>query len=214
MEASQEDECPSFRKQEPLKPSELPPIPMPEEPMKRKKHKKLRSRAYDLAFDVKACCEVTPRTEKEQELFAYATKQIREVIVDCEEKANKAQCQANTYRLIHIASSIATITLGGATALVSGFIGEQYSVAAMGAAIFLIQGANEIFKIGHRGVFYKMASIRLRDIYRSANENLIHIDSGKELLRYAHKIQEDVDSLDLSIFKYSYNPEVDETTEV
>ena len=152
--------------------------------------------------------QVTLSTPPMTDEAKYGYEQINNIIKCCEQKSTDARCKANTFRIFNIGISLLIIICGVlATAILAMSDSEDYITIALTAIITLVQTIHEIFRIGQRGVYYKYASIRLRSLLRLVREDVFKLSSGLEMIRYAHRIQKEIDDLDLNMFKLSYGPE-------
>ena len=144
----------------------------------------------------------------DNEELAFAKDQIQHLIVECENKARWAQCKANLFRLLNISVSLLIIVTGSIIGVVSSVQPEKnYIAIVLGFGITTIQTVHDLFRLGHRGIFYKYASLRLRNILHSARESLIALHNGKDLLRFSNHMQREIDDLDFTMFKISYGPD-------
>lgn len=139
---------------------------------------------------------------------ALARDELIELIYEAEEKAYASQCRANLYRFLSIILSITFILLtaiSSVTILVSSKM--KYVVAVMCAVAAVIKTLYEAFKIGDRGIFFKYASIQLKNIVWSAKEAMLYLNDWAETYRFINHIRREIDRLDLTVFRMSYGPD-------
>ena len=141
-------------------------------------------------------------------LPATNTDILTAVIIEAENQAAKALCQANLYRLISVLCSLFHIVGGTTIAVLSASDSDlRFYVTGLGAIITAIHVFYWVFKIGEKGSFFKHANIKLKDVAWAAREAALSMKDEREKIRYAVHLHKEIDQLDLSMFKMSYNTE-------
>ena len=65
----------------------------------------------------------------------------------------------------------------------------------------------DLFGLGQRGISYQYVSYQLREKLRKSREAMMFINSGDEMFHYAQHVREEIDGIEMNLFKASYGPE-------
>lgn len=152
-------------------------------------------------------------SEEDEELIKYTNELFLSIIEQCRNKSKGAIYKANTYRFFNITGSLWVILVGCimGTVLVTTDI-DPYITASLSFSISIVQAIMEIFRIGQRGIYFKQMSLKVKHILRTAHENLISGSSPKEMLTFGNQLQQQLDDLELNMFKMSYGPNINNNT--
>ncbi len=74
-------------------------------------------------------------------------------------------------------------------------------------AIAIIKGVYDLFGLNQRGINYQYASHQFKDKLRKSREAMMFLDNGDEMFHYAQHVREEIDDIELNLFKTSYGPE-------
>lgn len=135
-------------------------------------------------------------------------KEILEVISDLARKSKKNSHFADIHRCFNYVVSAIIIFGSGLVGVALAFDDyENKYVIWASFAISIIKGIYDLFSLNQRGINYQYASHQLREKLRKSREAMMFLDNGDEMFHYAQHVREEIDNIELDLFKTSYGPE-------
>ena len=133
---------------------------------------------------------------------------LKKIIEECKLKTINTQKKAKLYRIFNLITNLFIIV----GSLFIGFIESQrenklYSYIILSFLISIIKGLHMILRLGQRGTYFKYASIKYQKLITIANDKLFYLTNNSELKRLDHQLRIEMDELNLSLYKVSYDPD-------
>ena len=135
-------------------------------------------------------------------------KEILEVIGDLAKKSKNNSYFADLHRGCNYVVSAIIIFGSALVGVALAFDDYQNKFVIWGCfAIAIIKGIYDLFGLNQRGINYQYASHQFKDKLRKSREAMMFLDNGDEMFHYAQHVREEIDNIELDLFKTSYGPE-------
>lgn len=123
-------------------------------------------------------------------------------------KTRKSTKLANLFRSLNILVSIFIIIFACIIFVMSySNVCNNETVSLASGSIIALKTFHEMFKLSSRGIYFKYVTIRLRTIMNSVREARIYLRTGKELIFFANHISNEINQLDLEMYRMTNGPE-------
>lgn len=129
------------------------------------------------------------------------------LIEELKQRSKRAEIKACGYKMLNVLISILIIVIA-CTVGVSSVVrpGSELWVTIGSFTIVGLKGFYELFKVGHRGIYFKFISIRFRKFLQDARLAMFNVYTTEEVIRYISLVRCEIDEIELASYKMSYGP--------
>ena len=137
--------------------------------------------------------------------------EIKSLEIELTKKSNKNSKWSIVLGILNTVFNLIVIIGAAVITIVTGINDlENVTTIVLGGVIFAITGANQLFKLGDKGIFYKKGTIRMKKLKGELRNIMYKFNSYNfdQILDYLTFFHSEIDDIELDLYKFSMMGEV------